>query len=239
MDSPRAVFFYGSRFMTPSLVPAAINHLLAQEDWARKKLAEHAGKTACFDAGIVAVRLVAGADGLVRAAEKDAEPDVTIRVKPGDLPLIAQHRERAFSYVKVEGDAEFANTISRISQGLRWDAAEDASRLVGDIAGARLVAGARSALDGARAAQRRLAENLSEYFLEENPLLVRPGAVADFSEQVNTLRDDVERLAKRIARLGAGRTWSVESENRPQRAQFLPDLPPTISKSDRLPGSGA
>ncbi|WP_238541953.1 hypothetical protein, partial [Acidovorax sp. CF316] len=55
--------------------------------------------------------------------------------------------------------------------------------------------------------------------------------------------------------LGVCRTWSVESENRPQRGQFLPDLQPhsqameqkngekwtaaadlqpTISKSDRL-----
>ena len=58
--------------------------------------------------------------------------------------------------------------------------------------------------------------------------------------------------------LGACRTWGVESENRPQRGQFLPDLQahspamgqkdgekwtaavdlqPTIPKSDRLLGS--
>jgi serine/threonine-protein kinase len=30
------------------------------------------------------------------------------------------------------------------------------------------------------------------------------------------------------------RTWILESENRPQQAQFLPDLQPTTSKSDRL-----
>ena len=57
------------------------------------------------------------------------------------------------------------------------------------------------------------------------------------------------------SRLGACRTWGVESENRPQRDQFLPnlqpnsraigqkdgekwaaavDLQPTIPKSDRL-----
>jgi len=59
--------------------------------------------------------------------------------------------------------------------------------------------------------------------------------------------------------LGASRTWSAESENRPQRVQFLPDLQPNsqaigqkdgekwaaavdlqpaISKSDWLPGHG-
>ena len=64
-------------------------------------------------------------------------------------------------------------------------------------------------------------------------------------------------LGRHIARaLGGCRTWNVESENRPQRGQFLPDLQPhspamgqkdgekwtaaaalqpTNSKSDRLP----
>jgi ubiquinone biosynthesis protein UbiJ len=197
----RAVLFFGSSIMTPSLISAAINHLLAQEAWARKKLAAHAGKTACFDTGIATIKLQAGADGLVQAADTGAVPAVTIRVKPADLPLIVQNRERAFSYVKVEGDAEFANTISRLAQSLRWDAEGDASRVLGDIGGARLTAGARSILDGARAARQKLLENLSEYFIEENPMLVRPDAVADFTDQVNSLRDDAERLAKRIARL--------------------------------------
>lgn len=37
-----------------------------------------------------------------------------------------------------------------------------------------------------------------------------------------------------LAQLAACRAWTVESENRPQRAQFLPDLQPTTSNSDRL-----
>ena len=68
----------------------------------------------------------------------------------------------------------------------------------------------------------------------------------------------IERLALHGLQ-GVCRTWSAESENRPQRVQFLPDLQPNsqaigqkagekwaaaadlqpaISKSDRLPGHG-
>ncbi|RJG07781.1 sterol-binding protein [Noviherbaspirillum cavernae] len=183
------------------MLPAAINHLLAHEPWAREKLAAHAGKVACVDAGMMAFRLKATADGMVQAADKDDATAVTIRVRLADLPLIAQNRERAFSYVKIEGDADFANTISQLSQSLRWEAEEDLGKLIGDVAATRLVAGARTAIDTARSTQQKLAENLAEYFLEEKPMLVRPQAVSDLGGDVARLRDDVERLAKRIEKL--------------------------------------
>ena len=121
------------------------------------------------------------------------------------LPLIMQNRERAFSYVKIEGDADFANTISQLSQSLRWEAEDDLSKVVGDIAATRIVGGARSAFDAARSLQQSISENVAEYFLEENPMLVRPHTIADFTNDVTRLRDDVARLAKRIEKL-KGRT---------------------------------
>lgn len=188
-----------------SPLSAAINHLLAREPWAREKLARHAGKVALFDAGVVSIRLKAALDGMVQAIGGDEQQNVTIRVKLSDLPLIAQNRERAFSYVTIEGDADFANTISQLSQSLRWEAEEDLSKLIGDVAAARVASGARLAFDTARTTRQKIAENLAEYFLDEKPLLVRPQVIADFSNDVTRLRDDVERLAKRIDKLKESR----------------------------------
>lgn len=188
-------------FPLPSPLPAAINHLLAQEPWAREKLAAHAGKIACIDTGLMALRLKATADGMVEAASADGTATVTIRVKLSDLPLIVQNRERAFSYVKIEGDADFANAISQLSESLRWEAEEDLSKLLGDVAATRVVSAARQAVDTVKTTQRKLAENIAEYFLEEKPMLVRPQAVTEFASDVVRLRDDVERIAKRIEKL--------------------------------------
>jgi len=182
-------------------ITAAVNHLLAQEPWAQRILAAHADKVACFDGGAVKLSWQVSADGLLQAPSPDAPVNVTIRVNPADLPLIAQNRERAFSYVKIEGDADFANAISQVSQGLRWDAEHDLSKLVGDIAAVRLVAGGKALAAGALATHKKLAENIAEYFLEEQPMLVRPQAVSDFTNDVTRLRDDLERLAKRINKL--------------------------------------
>jgi len=186
-----------------SFLPAAINHLLAQEPWARDKLRAHAGKIACFEAELMAVRLKVSSDGMLESADAATAANVTIRVKLSDLPLIVQNRERAFSYVKVEGDADFANTISQLSQTLRWEAEDDLSKWIGDIAATRIVAGTKNAVESIKTAQQTLAENVAEYFLEENPMLLRPQAVADFAGDVSKLRDDVERLAKRIEKLSA------------------------------------
>jgi ubiquinone biosynthesis protein UbiJ len=187
--------------MIPSPFLAVINHLLAQEPWARAKLVAHAGKVVCMDFGLMPVFVKVAPDGTLQAAT-DAQPtNVRIGIKLADLPLIVQNRERAFSYVTVEGDADFANAISQLSQSLRWEAEEDLSRWVGDIAAARIITGAKAALDGAKLTQQKLAENLAEYLLEENPMLARAQAVADFCGDVTKLRDDSERLAKRIEKL--------------------------------------
>jgi ubiquinone biosynthesis protein UbiJ len=193
-------------FATPlTLIPSAINHLLAQEPWARNKLAAHQGKIACFDVAVLRVSLLVNADGMLSTAPEGAAAHVTIKVKPEQLPQILQHRDRAFSYVTVEGDADFANTISQVSQSLQWEAEEDLSKLVGDIAAARLVSGAKSAFRTMKSTQQALAENVAEYLLEEKAVLVRPQEIKEFSADVVKLRDDVERFAKRIEKL-EGRT---------------------------------
>jgi ubiquinone biosynthesis protein UbiJ len=180
---------------------ATINHLLAQEAWARDTLMRKAGKVACIDTGHVRLCMRVAKDGMLEAAGAEDVPDVTIHVKLSDLPLILQNRDRAFSYVRIEGDAEFANTISQLSKGLRWDAEHDLERFLGPIAANRLAGGARAAVSHAVGSGRRLAENVAEFLLEERRVLIRPSTVESFADEVNRLRDDAERAAKRIARL--------------------------------------
>ncbi|TWI61225.1 ubiquinone biosynthesis protein UbiJ [Pseudoduganella lurida] len=188
----------------PSLsTPAAatINHLLAQEPWARGELKQFAGKVARIDASPAELRLRVAADGMVEAADAAQAAAVTIRVKLSDLPLIARNRERAFSYVQIEGDAEFANAISRLSQSLRWEAEHDLEKLFGPVAAVRLVDGAKAAFASLQQGHRKFTENVAEYFLEENPVLVRPSTTESFASDVTRLRDDVERFAKRLERV--------------------------------------
>ncbi len=186
-------------------VIAVLNHLLSRQPALAASLAAHAGKTAQMEAG-VSLRLQVVADGLVQAAPADdmtdaAEPSVTIRIAPADLPQVLANPERAASFARISGDAEFARTLSEVVTGLRWDAEADLAPLVGDIAAVRLVQAARAIATQVTSGGRRLAENVAEYLLEEQPMLLYRRAGEDFAADVAVLRDDVERLAKRIALL--------------------------------------
>jgi ubiquinone biosynthesis protein UbiJ len=198
-STPSPASLFPPRLIVP--VVAAINHLLAQEAWARASLALHYGKEALIDTGAVQLRMRVTRDGMVEPGSEAMPATVTIRVKLSDVPLILQNRDRAFSYVKIEGDAEFANTISQLSKGLRWEAEHDLEKLFGPIAATRLAEGARATATGVAATGKKFAENVAEFLLEERAVLIRPSQVSDLGDDITRLRDDVERAAKRIEKL--------------------------------------
>ncbi len=179
---------------------AAINHLLSRQPQLCRVLLPHAGKSARIAVGTLQLDLAVANDGLVQATTQ-AEPHVTIRIKPADLPQILANMDRAFSYVSLSGDAELAKAISEVAQGLHWEAEEDLAPFVGDIAAVRIAQAARATVQGVRSGGRKLVEQIAEYLLEENPTLLYRKAGEDFAAQVAALRDDVERLGKRIGML--------------------------------------
>lgn len=182
---------------------AVLNHLLVRQPRLAAALSEHAGKSVQIDAG-VSVRVRVGTDGLLAPFGIDEATDevsVTISIEPADLPLVLANPERAASFAKLSGDAEFARTVSEVVSSLRWDAESDLAPIVGDIAAVRIVQAARALAAQVKTGGQRLAENVAEYLLEENPVLLYRRAGEDFASDVAVLRDDVERLAKRIALL--------------------------------------
>lgn len=186
---------------------AAVNHLLAGADWARRKLAPHAGKVAAFDVFPARLAVEISAEGTLTAARADAPAAVSIRLTHLNLLELLAGGADSWRSAEVEGDAEFAAAISQVAAHLRWDAEEDLSRVVGDIAAHRLAGAGRAAAAWPRQAARSLAENVAEYLTEEAQLLVTPLQASEFVREVDALRDDAERLEKRIerlARLSAG-----------------------------------
>jgi ubiquinone biosynthesis protein UbiJ len=190
-----------TNFMTTPERPiaAAVNHLLSRQPSLRDKLRLYAGKTACIDMGVMRLDLAISADGLLQLAT--SEPNVTIAIQPANLPRMLSDMDRAFSYVTISGDADFARTISELANELRWELEEELAPLVGDIAAVRIANAARQFLGTAKSTAQKLAENMAEYWLEENPTLLYRRAGEDFAAEVARLRDDVERLSKRVEQI--------------------------------------
>jgi ubiquinone biosynthesis protein UbiJ len=68
---------------TPArLAAGALNALLRREDWARERLARHAGKTVRFAAGRLVVGFVIDTRGYTEVADAAVVPDVTLTLSP-------------------------------------------------------------------------------------------------------------------------------------------------------------
>jgi ubiquinone biosynthesis protein UbiJ len=180
----------------------AANHVLRTAPLAMERLARHAGRTASFAVGPIHVSLTIQTTGEVAGAVPGAAHDLEVRIPPTLLPRLAAREEAAWGEVAMSGDLELGREISFIARNLPWDIEEDLSRVMGDVAAHRTVAAARAAHRWGREAALRLAQGAAEYWTEESPLVASRVKVATFVDEVARLRDDLERLARRIERLG-------------------------------------
>ena len=199
------------RFALPLLpnpldaLPAAINHLLAAEPWARAQLAPHVNKTLHVVVQPFTIRLAVAPDGSVARSTETAPADTTVTVAyAGVARMLVGGSDAVLRDLRLEGDAEFAQAVSLVAKNLRWDVEEDLSKVVGDAASHRMVSAARQATSTIRRTNERVATGFAEYLLEENPQLVRPRTVQLLADGVRRLRDDLARLEKRVERLTPG-----------------------------------
>jgi ubiquinone biosynthesis protein UbiJ len=143
-------------------------------------------------------------DGLF-AATTDAEAgafDVTIAVPLDALPVFLQGGQAAvMKHVRIEGDAEFATTLAKLAEHLRWDPEEDLARVIGDAPAHRVGLVARAVQEQAQRTGRNLLDTFTEYFLDERPQLVRKSALDAFNAELSRTRDALARVEKRIERI--------------------------------------
>ncbi|WP_199102018.1 SCP2 domain-containing protein [Aquitalea sp. ASV11] len=187
---------------------AVFNHLLNQQPAVRAELAAHAGRRLGVVLAPMTVRGVVTEEGWLAACE--GEPEATIRLSHAAALAAASGRDPALNEVTLEGDAELAAAVGRLLARLRWDAGEDLSRLVGDVAANRLQRVARASLGFKGEIAWRLLENWVEHLREEAPMLASRQAVGGFVAAVDGLRDDVARSEKRLARLEAALAQTKE-----------------------------
>jgi len=177
---------------------ALINHLLRGAPWARERLAPFAGRSARISVFPTVLILTALDSGEVVVAQADAVPSVEISLSPSLLPRLLLKDEAAYREVAVSGDTAFASEIAYIMKNLSWDAGEDLSHVFGDVVAHRITRGAAALAGWPGQAALSMAQTLAEYWTEEQPLLAKSHRVQRFIADVDVLRDDVERMGKRL-----------------------------------------
>jgi ubiquinone biosynthesis protein UbiJ len=192
--------------MLESLTLPAINRLLRANAWALDKLRPHAGKVAVVSCPPFRLRVLVTPEGELTRVSGDAAPEVTIEVTPGLMMRAAAHDETAWRDARVSGDVELAAAVDYVARNLRWDYEEDLSRVVGDVAAHRIGTAARRLDEWSRQSALSLAHAAAEYVTFESPLLASAGELERYNRDVDILRDDAERLEKRVALVASALT---------------------------------
>ena len=192
--------------MTPVPLPlaqtalSALNHVLAQQGWARDRLRAHAGRTVRMvvvsPLGPVSAGARIAGDGTLEVAGVDA-PTVTLTLTPSIDALFGLLRDGPRGLtgaLKVDGDVMVAAAVGEVAQHLRWDVEEDLSRVFGDRVAHRVGEAAR---DGARQAddlRGRVETGVRQYLVQEDRQLVG-------REDMRTLSDALRELDAAVGRL--------------------------------------
>jgi ubiquinone biosynthesis protein UbiJ len=179
-----------------------LNHVLRQQDWPRARLRPFAGRTVAFRLApfpdlCVSIR----DDGLLDEARADSEADLTVTLKPSELPRLLRRDENALSDIAFAGAADLAQVVRQLFRELEWDVEEDLSRIFGDALAHRMAQTGRDLVSWQQEAATRLAQNFADYWTEERPLIIRREQIADFGAEVERLREAVQELERRIENL--------------------------------------
>jgi len=178
-----------------------LNHLLSQNTWAAAQLRPFSGKVIRLSILPLHTTLVIEGNGQFAPAAPDATIAAEIALSPSAVARLALEPDAASGLAALQGDSELAAAVGKVLQGLRWDAEEDLSRIIGDIPAHELTRVGSRIRGELRRQAWSLAGMFAEYWLEEQPLIAKKRHLDSFSRDVDALREDVERLAKRLERL--------------------------------------
>ncbi len=190
--------------MMLSPLEALLNRTLADSTTATNLCRKLEGRVLALNVTGLALSIYCRSDGqkLALSTTHAGKPDASISGSPlALLGLVTKAPESQIrsGVVRIEGDAEAAQSFQNLLKVARPDLEEELSHLVGDVAAYQIGSMARGALSFGQKAARTFGQNLTEYLQEESRDLPTRLEVNEFTAGVDRIRDDVERVEARLA----------------------------------------
>ena len=190
---------------------AALNRALALDAETRAGLRALDGQRVALHVAAPPLALQVRVDGerlVVGPVDAGAEADLSVRSTLGgllgQLPWFKRDDAPPVGKVKLSGDAELARRLQRLAERFDPDWQQPFTRVFGDVLGVQVARAVAGALRQARVVGRNVAESAAEFVTEESRDVVAKAELHAFHDDVDALRDDVARIAARVARLPRG-----------------------------------
>lgn len=189
--------------MLLAALEASLNRNIAASSAARGLCTRLTGKSLRLHLVGLPLEFVLRSDGeriLLQHSRATSVTDASLSGSPLGLLSLAgkQATSTSGSSVRIEGDAEVAQGFSELLTQARPDIEEELSRVVGDVAAHQLGNTVRSLFGFGKRIGDTFLQNVGEYLSEEGRDVPSRTEAEEFSRDVDTLRDDVERLQARL-----------------------------------------
>jgi ubiquinone biosynthesis protein UbiJ len=190
----------------PAQAPAGIaNRVLADQAWARDRLASVAGRVFTLAVGPLSARWRVEADGRLAAAPREASVDLRLSLSPLSVPAFLADPARWNDFVREEGDADLGGVLKDLARTMPWFVEETFGKALGPVLGQRVADAGRTLLAFPAYAADRLARSAGSYALDEAGLLA-PGrefrlwqqGIDEVTARVDALAQRVDALAPRV-----------------------------------------
>jgi len=190
------------------LLEQSINAALRLDPGGAEQLGRFTGKVIAIELqdSPLTVYCLPERGSLMLLSQYSGEPDTVLRGRPLALLKLVVGDSRQVMLageVKIEGDVELGRQFKQVLDRLQFDWEEALARISGDVLAHRVGHVLREVSSWWSNTRERLSANGAEYFQQELWVLPTRVEVEQFYQQVETLRDDVARLAARLAQLEA------------------------------------
>jgi ubiquinone biosynthesis protein UbiJ len=186
---------------------AALNRAMALDPETREGLRALDGRRLVLRLAAPALALQIRVEGeRLRVGPVDGEDaDLSVRATIGgliaQLPFMRRDDAPGVGTLRIEGDADLARRLQRLAERFDPDWQRPFVAAFGDIAGVQVAQAFATALRGVTTAAGVVASNTSEFLQHESRDVLSRAELDAFYDDVDGLRDDVERFAARITRL--------------------------------------
>lgn len=186
----------------------ALNRAIALDPDTRDALAPLAGRRIAIALASppLALEIAVEAQRLhVGPVDATSEPDLAVRSTLGgllgQLPFLRRDDAAPVGKLRVSGDAELARRLQTLATRFDPDWDRPFVTVFGQVLGVQVANAVRATLLKLRDTGGELATSAAEYVTEESRDVVARAELEAFCDDVDIARDDVERLAARVARL--------------------------------------
>ena len=187
-----------------ALASGAFNRVLADEPWARDRLAAHAGRAFSLRVGPLTSEFRIDGQGALEAAPAaGAKPDLVVTLSPFNVPAFLANPARWNEFVTEEGDVELGGTLKELAQTLPWFVEKLCARALGPIVGQRVADAGKRMLELPEYATKRIGDNVGSYARDEVEVLAHPADLRVLRDESAALQSRIDALVARIDALAA------------------------------------